>query len=220
MRNHFFFQINIQAAQRELAEQLVDYSIKNHPVSDIFSHDPDGKQRQKEFRLTGTLGEIVFADAYQLPRPTKSFGAIDGQDFGQDFVLPIDGQNKSFDIKTMNRKNNNFRTNYVLNLPAYQMRRPTVVTDYYFCISIHQNDQQQIASFLGYVSKTDIENAAIGILYPRGAKRIKDDGNSFQFQRDTYEVDFKDISSPILSPHIQAMPGFARKTLLPAFLKK
>lgn len=182
MRNTFFFEIEITNEQIELAYKLVDYSIANHPVQDIFSNDPDGKKRQREFRFTGTIGEIVFADAYQLPRPTKSFGAIDGQDFGQDFELIIEEQPKSFDVKSMSRKNNAFRENYVLNLPAYQMKRETVVTDYYFCISIHKNENQHIASFLGYVSKSEILEGKIGILYKAGTKRIKDDGGSLFFK--------------------------------------
>ena len=54
-------------------------------------------------RFTGSLGEIVFADAYHLPRPTKSFGAIDGQDWGQDFTITSAEQIFSLDIKSMKR---------------------------------------------------------------------------------------------------------------------
>lgn len=104
MRNEFFFQIGISDEQVALAHKLVDYSIEHHPIPDIFTNDPQGKMRQREFRFTGTIGEIVFADAYGLPRPTRSFGAIDGQDFGQDFQLLIDGQLKSLDVKSMGRK--------------------------------------------------------------------------------------------------------------------
>ncbi len=220
MRNEFFFQIEIMDEQVSLAYKLVDYSIANHPIPDIFTNDPEGKKRQREFRFTGTLGEIVFADAYGLSRPTRSFGAIDGQDFGQDFELLINGKPKSFDIKCMSRKNNTFRENYVLNLPAYQMRRKTVVTDFYFCVSIHKYENQYIASFLGYVSKNEIESGKIGILFKSGAKRTKDDGGSFSFIRDTYEVEFKDISSPTLNSKIQASASFQLKTLLKPFVKK
>jgi hypothetical protein len=219
-RNEFFFQIGITAEQIALANQLVDYSIQHHPVQDVFAHDPDGKARQREFRFTGTIGEIVFADAYQLPRPTKSFGAIDGQDDGQDFSLAINSVEKSFDIKTMGRKNNVFRENYVLNLPAYQMNKASVITDYYFCISIHQSNEQWIASFLGYVSKSEIQAGTLGILYTKGTTRIKDDGGTFIFQRDTYEIDFKDITTPVLASNIEAMPLFERKKILPPFIKR
>ncbi|MCC5945957.1 MAG: hypothetical protein JJT94_13580 [Bernardetiaceae bacterium] len=219
MRNQFFFQIEVLKGQINLANELVDYSIAHHPVQDIFAKDPDGLKRQREFRFTGTLGEIVFADAYHLPRPTRSFGAIDGQDFGQDFLLSVNGSEKSLDIKSMARKNNHFRTNYVLNIPAYQMKRKHIVTDYYFCISIHQNDNHYIASFLGYVSKKEIENGKVGVLYKAGTRRIKDNGGSFVFQRDTYEVDFKDITSPLLTSSIQKMRGYKQKTLLQPYKK-
>ena len=218
--NAFFFQIDIQAEQVALANQLVDYSIENHPIKDIFANDPNGKERQRDFRFTGSLGEIVFADVYELPRPTKSFGAIDGQDFGQDFVLEMNGQKQSFDVKSMGRQNNNFRTNYVLNLPAYQMRRAEALTDCYFCLSIHRNGDKYVASFLGYVAKQEIISGQIGVLYEAKTKRIKDDGGSFVFQRDTYEVDFQDISTPMLNNKIRTMAGFQQKTLLPPFNKK
>ena len=215
MRNEYFFQIAVLDEQIAFANTLVDYSIAHHPVKDIFSRDPDGSRRQREFRLTGTLGEIVFADAYHLSRPSRSFGAVDGQDFGQDFVVEIDGVPKSFDIKTMQRKNNRFRANYVLNLPAYQMRRQDVVTDYYFCVNLHTAaNGKYVASFLGFVAKNDIESGEIGILYPRGTRRVKDNADSFLFMRDTYEVDFKDITSPILSDRIRQMPGFEQMRLL------
>ena len=215
--NEFFFQINITTEQLNYANKLVDYSIKHHPVSDIFHNDPGGRERQKEFRLTGTLGEVVFADTYNLERPQKSFGAVDGQDFGKDFTLNIKGTERTIDIKTMRRKNNRFRENYVLNLPKYQMVRNNVITDYYYCISLHKNsDNNFIASFIGYVSKKMIQNEEIGILYKKGTKRIKDNGGFFVFQRDTYEVDFKDISTPVLNEKIKKLNGFRMiKIMLP-----
>ena len=85
MRNENYFDVEVSPEQLSYAKELVQYSIDNHPVSDIFSNDPGGKQRQFEFRLTGTLGEVMFADIYAMQRPSRSFGAIDGQDYGQDF---------------------------------------------------------------------------------------------------------------------------------------
>lgn len=218
--NEFYFQFNVTNEQLHYANKLVDYSLLHHPISDIFSNDPDGKVRQREFRLTGTLGEVIFADAYNLVRPSKSFGAIDGQDYGQDFVLSINGEALSFDVKTMGRKNNQFRENYVLNLPSYQMIRDSVITDFYYCISLHKDiNDNFIASFIGYVSKKDIQNQKVGILYKAGTKRIKDDGGYFIFQRDTYEIDFKDITTPILNEKIKNFIGFQTKQILPPWKK-
>ncbi len=218
MRNEYFFQLNVHDEQIKTAYELVEHSIAHHPVTDIFARDPGGRERQREFRFTGTLGEIVFADVYALPRPTRSFGAIDGQDFGQDFSLKIDGGTKSFDVKTMGRKDGNLRTNYVLNLPSYQMKRANVLTDYYFCISLHKNAADQyVASFLGSVSKSEIMENKLGILYKKGTKRTKDNGGSFEFQRDTYEVDFQDITTPIMNDAISKIQGYQLKKLLLPF---
>ncbi len=212
--NEFFFQIEVSQEQVAYTQQLVEYSITHHTVADIFQNDPSGKERQRAFRFTGTLGEVVFADAYKLPRPQKSFGAADGQDYGQDFVLEINGKKVSLDIKSMQRKNNYFKKNYVLNLPKYQIDKGLLLTDYYFCISIHEERANYIASFIGYIEKEKIQKNEVGILYKAGTKRIKDNGDFFVFQRDTYEIDFKDISSPFLDVHIKALQGFQLKKLL------
>ena len=219
MTNEFFFQIEVTEEQVEYANKIVDYSIINHPVTDIFAHDPDGKLRQREFRFTGSLGEIAFADTYQLNRPTKAFGAVDGQDFGLDFKLNIGGKDISIDVKSMARKNNNFRENYVLNLPKYQMEKDMVITDFYYCISIHKEASNYIASFLGHIEKDLVHTGQVGILYTKGTKRIKDDGNSFIFQRDTYEVDFKDIKTPHVTNFIKGLKGYKEKRILPPFKK-
>lgn len=218
--NEYFFQIDISPEQVEYTNKIVDYSIKHHPVTDIFAHDPQGKERQREFRFTGSLGEVVFADTYRLPRPKRAFGAIDGQDYGQDFTLNIRHQQITFDVKSMRRKHNNFRENYVLNLPKYQMEKDKIVTDYYFCISIHKEMEQFIASFIGYIEKEQVSSNKVGVLYKAGTKRIKDNRDSFIFQRDTYEVDFKDIKTPFISSRIRQMKGFRLKELLPPFNSK
>lgn len=218
--NEFYFQIDVTDEQVEYANRIVDFSILNHPVTDIFANDPQGKERQREFRFTGSLGEIVFADTYQLSRPTRAFGAIDGQDYGMDFNLTINGKEISFDIKAMGRKNNNFRENYVLNLPKYQMEKDMVVTDCYFCISIHKELNKYIASFIGYIEKDLVYAGEVGILYKSGTRRIKDDGGSFIFQRDTYEVDFKDIKTPFLNTFIKSIKGFKQRNILPPYKNK
>jgi hypothetical protein len=218
--NEFYFEIDVTDEQVKYANKIVEYSIKNHPVTDIFANDPQGKERQREYRFTGSLGEIVFADTYDLPRPLRAFGALDGQDYGTDFYLKIGGENISIDIKTMGRKNNNFRENYVLNLPKYQMEKDMVVTDYYFCISIHKENTKYVASFIGYIEKDRVFSGEIGILYTAGTRRIKDDGGSFIFQRDTYEVDFKDIKSPFINESLKKINGFKIRRILPPFNKK
>ena len=217
--NEYYFQINVTNEQKQYAIQLVDYSIRNYPVTDIFAHDPDGKRRQREFRFTGTLGEVVFADAYGLPRPTRSFGAIDGQDHGQDFTLQLGSHTYSIDVKSMHRKGNAFLDNYVLNIPSYQLHKSFSKTDFYFCISFHEVNGATIATFIGLVKKDSVLSGKIGDLFKQGTKRIREDHTSFTFMRDTYEIMFKDISTPLLTDKIRRLPGFAILHLAPGSRK-
>lgn len=213
----YVFQLAVSEEQKSYAMNLVDYSIANHPVTDIFAHDPDGKKRQREFRFTGTLGEVVFADAYNLTRPTRSFGAIDGQDNGQDFLLKLNEELYSIDIKSMHRKSNRFRANYVLNIPAYQLKKEFSITDYYFCISFHDDQNVTYATFLGFIKKEDVLNGKIGDLFVQGTRRIREDNTYFTFLRDTYEIMFKHIEPPLVPDSIKSKPGFKKILILPGY---
>jgi len=197
MNNKYYILIKITHEQIENTNELVNYSINHHPIQDIYKNDPGGKENQRVFRFVGTIGEITFADFYYLPRPQKSYGAIDGQDFGQDFNLIIDNRNCCIDVKTMRRNNGILRKNYVVNIPSYQLYRETSLTDCYFAISIHKNRNNELyASLLGYTPKEDILSNKVGILYKAGTTRVKDNGSTFIFARDTYEVELQDFYSP------------------------
>lgn len=217
MSERYVFQIKVTPEQKEYAIKLVDYSIANHPVTDIFAHDPDGKKRQREFRYTGTLGEVVFADVYGLPRPLRSFGAIDGQDYGQEFLLKINQETLSIDIKSMHRKSNRFRENYVLNIPSYQLHKEFSKTDNYFCISFHNDDDAAYATFLGFINKDDVLADKIGDLFLKGTQRIREDNTAFTFQRDTYEIMFKHITPPFVLESTKQLAGFKPIEILPGY---
>ena len=211
MNNQFYFSIQVQKEQIQYAMELVEYSLKHHPVSNIW--DKNKESKTQELRLTGTIGEIVFADIYKLKRPAKSFGAIDGQDYGKDFELTLKENKFNFDVKTMHRKSNIFYKDYVLNIPARNIHRKDSITDFYYCISLHEKSDNMIASFLGYISKKDILYGKIGILYNRGTKRIRADKTSFTFYEDTYEIFFKDINTPFISERIRKFKGFEKMVL-------
>ena len=208
MRNKFYFQFFVTNEQVEYANQLVNYSLIHHPISNIWDKHEDKKANTSIYRFTGSLGETVFADAYHLPRKTRSFGAVDGQDYGQDFQLLVNEQLRNIDTKAMQRKSNIFFKDYVLNIPSSQLHRPETITDDYFCLSFHKEQDIWIASFIGIISKTEVLNGNIGILYQKDTWRTRKDKTKFQFNEDTYEIDFKDIHSPWLTPEIKAKSGF------------
>jgi len=206
MENQFYYSIPVSGEQKAYAQKLVEYSLLHHPVSNIW--DKHKKEKTKTLRMTGTIGEIVFSDLHNLQRPKRSFGAVDGQDYGKDFELNLPQLTGYFDIKTMHRKSNVFYKNYVLNIPARNIKRKDSITDYYYCISLHKEGHITIASVIGYLKKQDIIDGKIGVLYKKGTKRIRKDGTFFSFFEDTYEVFFKNIKTPYIDERIKSMKGF------------
>jgi hypothetical protein len=175
--------------------------MKHHLVSDIYDEQTGGNLTLKyKYRFTGVLGEIVFADIYGLPRPTKAFGAVDGQDNGSDFVcVNSDGVSKNIDIKTMNREKSDIKKNYVHNISKYQVDKTSSLTDIYFCININMDMEKKcyVASILGYFDKKEI--GKVGILYRKGAVRKREDGSFLKFHYDTYEIDYTKIKGVDIS---------------------
>ena len=193
--------IRITREQRRFAKKLVKHSIKYHHVPNVFP-----KSEEYKNRLIGTLGEIVFADYFKLPRPTRSFGAKGGQDHGQDFVLDMCGNLVSVDVKSQWRKNGVLMQDYVSNITEYQVSKKTSKTDVYCNISIHRDyyfingkDRfKYFASIIGFVSKEDVLSCKISKLYPKGTDRFKANGDSFPFTNDTYEVEMKHFYNPFI----------------------
>ena len=99
-----YIQISVSENQKILARELVEHSLAHHRVANIWDKHGRELSQTRLFRFTGSLGEIVFADAYHLARPTRSFGATDGQDWGQDFIIDSGEQVFSLDIKSMKRQ--------------------------------------------------------------------------------------------------------------------
>lgn len=209
-----FFQVIATDEQIKYTSELVDYSMKNHIIPNIWDIDDSKKAQTPFLRFIGSLGETVFADAYKLPRHSKSFGAIDGQDHGNDFRVTIDNTKYTIDLKSMHRKSDVFHKYYVLNIPSSQLHKSESLTDLYYCVSIHLEDNKYKVSFLGSIRKKDILDEKVGKLFITGTERIRADRTSFRFISDTYEVEFKDFIKPIISKHMKQMNGFKLIDLL------
>jgi hypothetical protein len=217
LSNEFYIQLSVTDEQKAYARHLVEYSLAHHRVANVWDKSVDKKTNTRILRYTGTLGEVVFADLYQLPRPLRSFGAVDGQDWGQDFVLQTDEGFFSLDIKAMKRQSGTLGSDYVLNIPASQLHKPNSRTTHYFCLSFHQSDRHgTVTSLLGFVDKQAVETGTLGTLYEAGTRRVRADKSEFVFHESTYEILFQDISSPLLSDRIRQLPGFKVCTLRPA----
>ena len=209
LNNAPYIQISVSTEQKLFARQLVEHSLAHHHVPNIWDRHKTAQPPSRLLRYTGSLGEVVFADCYHLPRPTRSFGATDGQDYGQDFVVKSEVETFSLDIKSMKRQSGNLFGNYVLNIPASQLHKPGSLTSYYFCISFHQSASEgTIASLLGFIDKKNLENGETGKLYKSGTRRLRSDGSAFVFNEDTYEVMFREISPPVVTDYVKARAGF------------
>ncbi|MEO6283455.1 MAG: hypothetical protein ABIN80_02000 [Dyadobacter sp.] len=209
LTNASYIQISVSDEQKIFARQLVEHSLRHHHVSNIWDRHENKLSQTRMMRFTGSLGEVVFADCYHLPRPTRSFGAVDGQDWGQDFLIRSDDQAFSVDIKSMKRKTGMLASDYVLNIPSSQLHKPNSKTSHYFCISFHQSETEgTIASLLGFIDKHSLEKGETGQLYKSGTKRLRSDSTSFVFNENTYEVLFRDIDPPVLTDHVKKLKGF------------
>ena len=150
LNNGTYVQISVSENQKIFARQLVEHSLHHHKVANIWDRQLSEFSKSRLMRYTGTLGEVVFADAYHLPRPVHSFGASSGQDLGQDFEITSSDSHKfSIDIKSMKRHSGVLSGHYVLNIQAVQLHRNNSKTSHYFCISFHQSEKEgTIASLL------------------------------------------------------------------------
>lgn len=185
--------------QIETARELAEYSVEHHPVHDIYenfhkdSFGLSGKERSKQYRFRGTLGEILFADRYGLPRPGRSFGAADGQDNGTDFVL----NGKHIDVKTMRRTGHFYNPEIcVFNLSKRQVMKEGSETDYYFGITLIEKDGEVTdAWFHGFIPRRDVEEK--GTFYKSGSVVKNNAGRDIHHDEDTYEVLFKHFRTDI-----------------------
>jgi len=200
-----FYEVPVTGEQRACAAALVAHSLEHHPISNVWDGAPRHRRRTPDLRLTGTLGEVVFADAYGLPRPLRSFGAVDGQDFGEDFRLEARGAARRVDVKAMARRGRTLRAHYVLNLSARQVHRADGVTDLFFHVSLSPGREPATAALVGTVSRERLLAGTAGELFTAGTRRVRQDGSSFTFYEDTYEVRLGELDAPP-PPAVPARP--------------
>jgi len=188
-------QFRVNDEQLAYAKALVEHSLAAHKVSNVWDRQGGDKVgHTADYRLTGTLGEVVFADAYGLPRPARSFGAIDGQDNGCDFV--VGGQR--VDIKTMRRRSTTLYQNYVFNLAQCQLDKPQSVTNWYFFINLSQDSGGNfVAQFVGKI--TPFGARQVGSIKPFGQMAVRSDGSGFVVGETILMVAIKDMQ-PIKPP--------------------
>lgn len=161
------YAINFPATCEQVlyANKLVADSFQLHTTSNYW--DKQRPEKTQKARFTGAICEIAFADIHQLKRPTKTFGAVDGQDNGIDFILPNNGL--KIDVKAMQRNTLFLRNDFAFNLCALQAFRPTIQTEQYYCMSVCiLAGGQTVLQLVGNIGFDEAK--AVGIIRPAGIK--------------------------------------------------
>ncbi len=156
------FDVAVTNEQWEYAKKLV--SEKNFGNRGI----GDGTKKQQ---FVGVLGQTVFADLANEPRPVG-----DGFDGGKDFVF----NGIRADIKTMTRKVP-VRNDYVHNFVGYQK---DYEVDFYIFASF--NTENRIMTICGYCPKDLFFEKAV--FFPKGSVRERSDGTKFNTFAPLYEI--------------------------------
>lgn len=196
--------IRVTGEQVDTARTMVMRSLEDHHVANIW--DKKTPEKTEQFRMTGSLGEIVFADAFGLPRPSVSFGATDGQDYGIDFEIPLPEPGRAtgqvlrptcflVNVKTMHRKSAHVRPDYALNIPVKDVERKDILTDIFYHISLVGKDPlaPTHAVFVGYVHRDALIDGVVGIRRERGDLVERANGTRFTLHSSIYEVPFGDL---------------------------
>lgn len=198
-----YFQIHVTEEQKDYAKKLVQSSMAHDFSPDYFKRYPDGKQIAQRKRFVGTLGEVLFADVYNLPRPTISYDSFNVAEYGHNFILRLDGVVYSLNVITVSRENSVLYDNYVFRIASYQLNKDFSRMDFYYPIMLHEQDGVTIATFVGLIKKDSVVSGEIGELCVTGTRR-----GVLTYSYDTHEILCKELARPLLTNRIRNVLGF------------
>lgn len=184
-------QFSITPEQVAYARELVQYSIDNHTVWNSWT---DASQTYR-YRFAGTLCEVIFADAYGLQRPARAFGANDGQDYGEDFVLDgytIDIKGRVTEIPQL----------YSFYINASQAERENTKTDYYYFMHCYPESAPAYCLLLGSVKCEDVRTCAKSVRRRKGETM----GNVI-WDNDVFDVSLSNLRAPRMPKNAPALPN-------------
>lgn len=169
-----YYQSEQIAVSQEMLSKLERY-LETHNLANRGFEDGDkGKQ------LVGLLGEIIVTE-----RLTGTQVNLDERTDGFDGGFDLSFKGKRIDVKTMQRKSF-VRGHHVNNF--YIMQKDYQADVVVFC---SYNSEERVLEICGWLPK--IELSSRGILYKKGTPRKRDDGTTFIFRQDNYEVKNDDL---------------------------
>lgn len=147
----------------------------------------DGNKRKQE---VGLIGELIVHN-YLL----NSYPNLDEKQDGFDGGFDLTYRGKTIDVKTMERKSY-VRPHYVNNFYIIQEAHEADII--VFC-SYHSVDE--VIQLCGWLPKSELSNR--GIYYAAGTIRNREDGSSFEFRQDNYEVENQNLDDIQLLKELQ-----------------
>lgn len=177
--------------------RIVNYSIDNHPVSNKW--DKTKKKETRTLRMTGSIGEVMFAWFYGKECPVRAYGAVDGQDYGKDFNHIIDSTIANIDVKSQRRTVPYLDDYYACNISTEQLSRQNLTTHYYSMSIYHTGSylegEDVHAYFTGFISKSIItdKNNGIGEFFPPNTKMKNGSKKGADFDDEHYECGLKHL---------------------------
>jgi len=186
----------VQYAKNALAKSL------DIPFANYWDLE-DGKSHTEKWRFYGFLGEVVFADAYKLPRPTHCYG-LNGQDKGSDFVL----NGAHIDIKTAPLKVAPKRAEYFTFMPSVRIiDKADSITDNYFFVGIYEENGVFTCYFAGSATAKDMKNRKVGKEHRKG-EILNFATKSYTIQTDCIRLNATQIKPVKITELLTGLPNF------------
>jgi hypothetical protein len=203
----YFPKITATSEQVQYAKEAVMRSLKTN-FTDYWNANNEQANAAKTWRLDGFLGEVLFADAYGLPRPTECYG-LNGQDEGRDFV--VNGAN--VDVKTTTRRQKPYNAKSLSFMPTLRcIDKESSITDHYFFISLYEENGVYTAWFAGSISRDALKNRKVGKVYKAGEAIafVGRDGIKYSppVAKDCIRLDVTELKPVKITPQLEKMNCF------------
>jgi hypothetical protein len=203
----YFPKFTATPEQVQYANEAVARSLKTN-FTDYWNAPNEQADAAKSWRFDGFLGEVLFADAYQLPRPTECYG-LNGQDEGRDFML----SGANIDVKTTSRRKPPYNAKSLSFMPSLRcIDNSNSLTNHYFFISLYEQDGVYTAWFAGSISRADLQNRKVGKEYKTGEKIAFSgrDGISYSapIAKDCIRLDATELKPVRITPQLEKLFNF------------
>jgi hypothetical protein len=161
---------------QKVSDALIEHCVNQNKLYNIAQRKTGNGT--DENKITGMIGESVVSELLGY----NWFDGSKGFDGGFDILF----ESKKIDVKTMGRTTE-VRSNYTNNFLKLQDHfNPDI---YFFC---SYNKVKKDLTICGWITKKDFQIKRK--YFPKGSRRIRDNGQILNFNEDTFEIDIKDLN--------------------------